>query len=142
MEQLQNQAMNLLYTLLMGLLNMAAGYVLFLGKAYVDKLKAQTIKIQNEDQKALADSTLSKLENLVKVSVIATEETVGRALKQSFADGKVDKSEILALSSQVRDDVYNQLSEGSKKLLNDEIGDVQVYIEKLIENSLKDIKNK
>lgn len=137
---IQGQLMGVLYTLLIGLLNIGVGYVLYLGKIYVGKLQAQTQKIQNEDQRALVESTLAKVENLVKVTVIATEETTGKALKQAFADNKIDKSEILALASQVRDEVYGQLSEDTKTTLSQEIGDVQVYIEKLIENSLKEIK--
>lgn len=140
MEQLQIQVTDFLYTVLSGLLTIGAGYILYLANVYVGKLKAQTQKIQNEDQRALADSTLSKLENLVKVTVVATEETTGKNLKSAFADGKIDKTEILALSSQVRDEVYNQLSTDAKTTLTQEVGDVQVYIEKLIENSLKSIK--
>lgn len=138
----QEQLMGLLYTLLIGLLNVGVGYVLYLVKVYVEKLKVQSQKIQNEDQRALVDSTLSRVENLVKVSVVATEETIGKELKKAFADGQVDKSEILALASNVRDEVYSQLSEDTKNALSQEVGDVQVYIEKLIENALAEIKAK
>jgi len=138
----QEQLMGLLYTLLIGLLNVGVGYVLYLVKVYVEKLKVQSQKIQNEDQRALAESTISRLENLVKVSVIATEETTGKALKEAFKDGQVDKSEILALASTVRDEVYAQLSEDAKNALSQEVGDVQIYIEKLIEKSLAEIKAK
>lgn len=138
----QEQLMGVLYTLLIGLLNIGAGYALFLLKVYVGKLQAQSQKIQNEDQRALANSAIEKVQHLVQVSVVATEEKVGKALKEAFADGKVDKSEILALSSTVRDEIYGQLSEESKAVLSAEVGDIQIYIEKLIENALKDIKAK
>lgn len=138
----QEQLMGVFQTLLIGLLNVGAGYALYLLKVYVEKLKVQSQKIQNEDQRALADSTISRLSDLVKVSVTAMEETVGKNLKQLFADNKIDKQEILDLATTVRDEIYGQLSEEAKSVLSSEVGDIQVYIEKLIENALKDIKAK
>lgn len=138
----QEQLMALLQTLLIGLLNIGAGYAVYLVKTYVAKLQAQSSKIKNEDQQQLVQSTLSRLEDLVKVTVVATEETVGKNLKELLKDGKIDKTEIIALSDQVKDEIYSQLSEDSKVVLNEQIQDVDLYISNLIEKVLAEVKTK
>jgi hypothetical protein len=139
---MKEQLMGLLQTLLYGLGNIGVAAILYYVKVAVDKAKAETAKIQNADQKALADAAIERLQDLAKVTVSSIQETVGKETKQLFLDGKVDRNELVALSTQAKDEILAHLSEDAKSVLSAEVGDLNLYVEKVIEATLADLKAK
>ena len=65
---------------------------------------------------------------MITKSVIATNETLGKAIKDGLADGKTNREELLALKDIVIEDVKAQLSQDSKDLISSEIEDLNAYI--------------
>lgn len=138
--EFQEQLIALLQTTILGILNIGAGFVVYYIKQMADKAKIKNQENQNEKQKILIDNAIDRLDLLITKSVIATNETLGKAIKDGLADGKTNREELLALKDIVIEDVKAQLSQDSKDLISSEIEDLNAYISNSIEVALKSIK--
>ena len=138
--EFQEQLIALLQTTILGILNIGAGFVVYYIKQMADKAKIKNQGNQNEKQKILIDNAIDRLDLLITKSVIATNETLGKAIKDGLADGKTNREELLALKDIVIEDVKAQLSQDSKDLISSEIEDLNAYISNSIEVALKSIK--
>ena len=95
---------------------------------------------KDERQKAIVDTTLDKVDELLKTNIIALENTVKKDMLELIADGKIEKEELKKLAENVKINVINQLGEGSIAILNETLGDVNGYLEVRIEEKLAEIK--
>lgn len=138
--EFQEQLIALLQTTILGVLNIGAGYLVYYIKQIADKAKIKNQENENEKQKILIDNAIDRLDLLITKSVIATNETLGKAIKDGLADGKTNREELLALKDIVIEDVKAQLSQDSKDLISSEIEDLNAYISNSIEVALKSIK--
>lgn len=138
--EFQEQLIALLQTTILGILNIGAGYLVYYVKQIADKAKIKNQENKNEKQKILIDNAIDRLDLLITKSVIATNETLGKAIKDGLADGKTNREELLALKDIVIEDVKAQLSQDSKDLISSEIEDLNAYISNSIEVALKSIK--
>ena len=138
--EFQEQLIALLQTTILGILNIGAGYLVYYIKQMADKAKIKNQENENEKQKILIDNAIDRLDLLITKSVIATNETLGKAIKDGLADGKTNREELLALKDIVIEDVKAQLSQDSKDLISSEIEDLNAYISNSIEVALKSIK--
>lgn len=138
--EFQEQLIALLQTTILGILNIGAGYLVYYVKQMADKAKIKNQENENEKQKILIDNAIDRLDLLITKSVIATNETLGKAIKDGLADGKTNREELLALKDIVIEDVKAQLSQDSKDLISSEIEDLNAYISNSIEVALKSIK--
>lgn len=138
---MKEQLMSFLQPVLFSLGSLLAAVISYYVALAVQKLKVETSKIQDEQQRELANKAIDRLHDLIDKTVVSTEETVGKELKQAFADGQISKDEIMALCPKVRDEVYAQLSSDTKDVLSKELTDVQAYIQVVIENALKNMKD-
>ena len=138
--EFQEQLSALLQTTILGVLNIGAGYLVYYIKQIADKAKIKNQENENEKQKILIDNAIDRLDLLITKSVIATNETLGKAIKDGLADGKTNREELLALKDIVIKDVKAQLSQDSKDLISSEIEDLNAYISNSIEVALKSIK--
>ena len=138
--EFQEQLIALLQTTILGILNIGAGYLVYYIKQIADKAKIKNQENENGKQKILIDNAIDRLDLLITKSVIATNETLGKAIKDGLADGKTNREELLALKDIVIEDVKAQLSQDSKDLISSEIEDLNAYISNSIEVALKSIK--
>ena len=138
--EFQEQLIALLQTTILGVLNIGAGYLVYYIKQIADKAKIKNQENENGKQKILIDNAIDRLDLLITKSVIATNETLGKAIKDGLADGKTNREELLALKDIVIEDVKAQLSQDSKDLISSEIEDLNAYISNSIEVALKSIK--
>ena len=138
--EFQEQLIALLQTTILGILNIGAGFVVYYIKQMADKAKIKNQENNNEKQQLLIDNAIHRSDLLITKSVIATNETLGKAIKDGLADGKTNREELLALKDIVIEDVKAQLSQDSKDLISSEIEDLNAYISNSIEVALKSIK--
>lgn len=137
---LENTVIQLLGIIIGGLLAIASAYMtLFVAKA-TQRAKVETEKLNDERQKAIVDATLDKVDELLRTNIIALENTVKKDMLELIADGKIEKSELKKLAQNVKENVLNQLGEGSIAILNETLGDVNGYLEVRIEEKLAEIK--
>lgn len=137
----QEQIIGLLQTTILGILNIGAGYLVYYISQLSQKAKIKNEATKDEKQKVLIDNAIDRLDTLVSKSVIATNETLGKAIREGLSDGKTSKEELLALKDIVIKDVNSQLSQEVKDILSNQIDDLNSYISNSIEITLKGLKD-
>ena len=137
---LENTVIQLLGIVIGGLLAIASAYMtLFVAKA-TQKAKVETEKLKDERQRKIINTTLKKVDELLRTNIIALENTVKKDMLVLIADGKIEKEELKKLAQNVKKNVLNQLGEDSLAILNDTLGDVSGYLDVRIEEKLAEIK--
>lgn len=137
---LENTVIQLLGIIIGGLLAVASAYAtLFVAKA-TQKAKIEIEKLNDERQRKIANATLDKVDELLRTNIVALENTVKKDMLVLIEDGKIEKDELKKLAQNVKENVLNQLGEGSIAILNETLGDVNGYLEVRIEEKLAEIK--
>lgn len=137
------QAMNLLIgNLTEGLFLLLLGFITYGCKVVIDFAKSKTQLIDDERQRSIIDNALNRLNNLVFGGVRAMEVSVASELRKAVKDGKVDRSELLKLKDVVRNEVLAGMNNDMKSAIELGVGEIDGYVNTLIENALADIKGK
>ncbi|MDU4480337.1 hypothetical protein, partial [Clostridium sp.] len=124
-----------------GAISVIAGYVTLYTKKLIEKVKAETDKVKDENQKALINSAIDRANDLVTKNVVKMEQTLVKEIKEKTEDGDIKKEELQKIATSVKENVLNQLSKESQDLINLEIKDLSGYIEAQIEVALGTLKN-
>ena len=133
MNVLNETLVNLLATIISGLIGIAL-LQLF------TYLRSKTSLIQDEQAKQIVDTTIDKVEKLINANIIKTENVSKPIMIQALQDGKIEKTELVKLRDEVRENVLSQLSQDSLDVLNDSLVDVEKYIDTKIESQLAILK--
>ena len=133
MNVLNETLVNILATIISGLIGMAL-LQLF------TYLRNKTSLIQDEQAKQIVDTTIDKVEKLINANIIKTENVSKPIMIQALQDGKIEKTELVKLRDEVRENVLSQLSQDSIDVLNDSLVDVEKYIDTKIESQLAILK--
>ena len=133
MNALNETLVNLLATIISGLIGIAL-LQLF------TYLRSKTSLIQDEQAKQIVDTTIDKVEKLINANIIKTENVSKPIMVQALQDGKIEKTELVKLRDEVRENVLSQLSQDSIDVLNDSLVDVEKYIDTKIESQLAILK--
>lgn len=135
-QQALNDFLTTILTLGLGLL---AGVIAL----YVEKLKAkikeETVKIKDEQTRALVDSAIDRLDKLIDDNVQFAQVTLVDQIKKGAVDG-YDVQDLKDVKQVVVENIYAQLTDDSKKLIETEIRDLDLYVNNKIEVVLGRIK--
>ena len=135
-QQALNDFLTTILTLGLGLL---AGVIAL----YVEKLKAkikeETAKIKDEQTRALVDSAIDRLDKLIDDNVQFAQVTLVDQIKKGAVDG-YDVQDLKDVKQVVVENIYAQLTDESKKLIETEIRDLDLYVNNKIEVVLGRIK--
>ena len=115
--------------------------VIIYTKKLTEKVKAETDKVKDENQKLLINSAIDRANELVTKNVVKMEQTLVKEIKEKTEDGDIKKEELQKIAESVKENVLNQLSKESQDLINLEIKDLSGYIEAQIEVALGTLKN-
>ena len=121
-------------------LAVASAYVTLFEAKATQKAKVEIEKLNDERQRKIANATLDKVDELLRTNIVALENTVKKDMLVLIEDGKIEKDELKKLAQNVKENVLNQLGEGSIAILNETLGDVNGYLEVRIEEKLAEIK--
>ena len=139
-NQLQESLIQLLSILIGGALTVATAYVgVFVQKA-TQKAKLEIAKIEDENAQVIFSNALEKTTTLINTNIVAMENTLKKELIVAIEDGKIEKDELRQLSTAVKDNVLNQLTDDTLNVLNGGIKDINQYLEMKIEEELAKIK--
>ena len=123
------------------LIGLVGAYLTLLIRKASERIKAQTKLIKDEATRNLVNNALDKTKEVVNKNVASASETIVKELKASTLDGKLTKEDGQVILGVVKGRVLTQLSDDIKGLASSEIGDIESYVETLIENSLKELKS-
>jgi chaperonin cofactor prefoldin len=140
MEQLQNQLLLIEQVIIGGAIAFGLAYLLKEVGVLFTYLKTKTSLIKDEKVRKIVDSTLDAVDKLVIKNITNVDVTLKPVILQSIADGKVTPDEINKLLEIVKNNTIKQLSDDSLKVLNDSLGDVDLYLESTIEDKLATLK--
>jgi len=127
------ELLNVLVSIVIALLGLVLAYVTY----YIRKVSQ---RLQEKSKNELIDNAISRLEQLVTVSVQAAEQTVAAELRQAVKDGKVDRSELLALADNVKQQVLAKLNTETLAILKETFGDVDRLVTDYIEAKVLELK--
>jgi hypothetical protein len=140
MEQIITDAIS---QILIAIVSLGVTYALFLIAKAKAKLHEATIQqIKDENQQKLIDNALERVSTLAANIVAKTEQTVAGVTRDAVKSGTVSKVELIALGKNAVKEVYAQLTDSTKSLLQDEVVDLEKYITDVVEKSVLELKNK
>ena len=140
MEAVQDALVNLLVTVAVGVIGIVGAYTTVYLKKITANIKSKTNKIENENQKALIESAIERVNDLVRVNVIKAQETLVKEIMEKTEDGIFDKSDLKAVADVVKNDVIKQMGEQVTELVKIEIDDLEGYVSAVIEKTLAELK--
>lgn len=140
MEAVQDALVNLLVTVAVGVIGIVGAYTTVCLNKITANIKSKTNKIENENQKALIESAIERVNDLVRVNVIKAQETLVKEIMEKTEDGIFDKSDLRAVADVVKNDVIKQMGEQVTELVKVEIDDLEGYVSAVIEKTLAELK--
>ena len=140
MEVVQDALVNLLVTVAVGVIGIVGAYTTVCLNKITANIKSKTNKIENENQKALIESAIERVNDLVRVNVIKAQETLVKEIMEKTEDGIFDKSDLKAVADVVKNDVIKQMGEQVTELVKIEIDDLEGYVSAVIEKTLAELK--
>ena len=140
MEAVQDALVNLLVTVAVGVIGIVGAYTTVCLNKITANIKSKTNKIENENQKALIESAIERVNDLVRVNVIKAQETLVKEIMEKTEDGIFDKSDLKAVAEVVKNDVIKQMGEQVTELVKIEIDDLEGYVSAVIEKTLAELK--
>lgn len=140
MEAVQDALVNLLVTVAVGVIGIVGAYTTVCLNKITANIKSKTNKIENENQKALIESAIERVNDLVRVNVIKAQETLVKEIMEKTEDGIFDKSDLKAVADVVKNDVIKQMGEQVTELVKVEIDDLEGYVSAVIEKTLAELK--
>lgn len=135
-QQALNDFLTTILTLGLGLL--AGVIALYVEKLKV-KIKEETAKIRDEQTRALVDNAIDRLDKLIDDNVQSAQVTLVDQIKKGAVDG-YDIQDLKDVKQVVIENIYAQLTDDSKKLIESEIKDLDLYVSNKIEIVLGQIK--
>ena len=140
MEAVQDALVNLLVTVAVGVIGIVGAYTTVCLNKITANIKSKTNKIENENQKALIESAIERVNDLVRVNVIKAQETLVKEIVEKTEDGIFDKSDLKAVAEVVKNDVIKQMGEQVTELVKVEINDLEGYVLAVIEKTFAELK--
>lgn len=127
-------------TVLLSLLSLFAAMASYGCKKLAEKFDAQKGKIKDEGERQLFENALFDVEKLTTTTINCIEQTTAKAMRQAVKDGKTDRAELVALSSQAAQEITAAIKPEAKQIIADNLGSFEGYLEKLIEDKVLAVK--
>lgn len=140
MEELREIAMQVLQTILCGLLSLAGAYAVFYLHKGQALLQAKTQQIQDASQRRLLEDALADVENLATVTVGAIEQTAAKAIREAMRDGATNRDELVNLGKMAFNDIKAKVSPQAQETIAENLGSFDDYLRNLIEAKVLALK--
>lgn len=137
---MQNAINDILANLLLAIIMLLSAYALHFLNRGVAKLKAETQKIDNEEQRNLALMAIDRLNDVATKTVNAIEQTTARELREAVKTGSINREQLIRLSQQAFDQIVDQLEPEYLAVLATTLGDMDSYIKNTIEAKVLELK--
>lgn len=105
------------------------------------KVKLETKRIQDEEQRKLLTDALEDLEDLTTKTVADIEQRTARALREAVKQGVRERAELEALAKEAYDEIAEAFKPESKALIQKNFGSFSKYLTKAIEAKVLELKS-
>lgn len=140
MEVIQSTVSEAAVTIVLALIGLLAAYATYGIHKLTEKVKTQTAQLKDEEARRLLNNALEDVEELTTVTVASIEQTTAKQLREAVKDGKVDRSELVALSKQAAEEITAAVKPETQKVIEENLGSFRDYISKLIEEKVLSLK--
>lgn len=118
-----------------------AAYAINAMRKLTEKVKLETQRIKDEEQRKLLNDALDDIEILTSKTVAQIEQTTAKTLREAVKNGVRDKTELEALSIKAFDEIAEALKPESKALIEKNFGNFSKYLTKAIEAKVLELKS-
>lgn len=122
-------------------LTLLSAYAINVAHKMTAKIKAETEKIKNQEQRTLLQNAIDDVDELVTKTVKQIEQTTAKDLRAAVKEGKMDKSALEVLAKQAYLEISEALTPEVKDLIQKNFGNISTYLTKTIESTVLDLKN-
>jgi ABC-type phosphonate transport system ATPase subunit len=140
METIQTVATDVLTNVALGVIALLSAYAMSFVKTAIAKAKTQTAQIKDEEARKLFTNALENVNELVGVTVGAIEQTTASTLRIAVKAGTSDRTELVNLGKQAFNEVKAAITPEAQRIITDNLGNFDLYLEKLIENAVRKVK--
>lgn len=140
MEEIRELLVNLLVVAMTGGISILGVYLQKVLKQLEIKAMAEIVKIEDEKKKMLIAGAFEDLADLVSKNVALTEQTLVKEIKAGAVDGKLTKEDAIKVANKVEADVLGQLKDDSKAVLEENLVDLNAYVQGMIEEIILGMK--
>ena len=140
--EIQSGTLEVLSSVVLALIALGGAYATHYIKMATDKLKAETMQIEDDKQRWMLDRALERMEKVAEKTVRKFEETSAKKIRMAIADGKANRKELESLATDAYKEIIHTLEPEYSMVIQSSLGDAKTYIMNTIEEKVKDIKLK
>ncbi|GAC41275.1 hypothetical protein [Paenibacillus popilliae] len=137
---MQEMAQDILSSLVMAALTLLSSYTLYYIRKATAKVSAEAAKISNDDQRALAQAAITRLDDVATKTVKTIEQTTAKELRRAVKNGQAAQEELAALAKQAYDEIVRTMEPDYLDALKSTLGDLDKYIKTTIEAKVLELK--
>lgn len=127
--------MNVLINILLSFLTLGGAYIIYLVNKLIIYLKQKT---KSEE----LTNALNQVNKLAETTVKSIEQTVAKEIREAVKDGKVTKDELKKLSNKAFEEIIKSLSPEYLSVLENGMGNIDIYVTNLIEQKVLELKKR
>lgn len=137
---MQDMAQEVLVNVALGVLTLLSSYALYYIRKATAKVTAEADKIKNDDQRALAQAAVERLNDIATKTVTAIEQTTASELRLAVKNGQATKDDLVRLSKQAYGEIVQTMQPDYLLALQNTLGDLDTYIKSTIEAKVLELK--
>lgn len=140
MDMIQTAAQDVLVSLALGTLALAAAYVSYYLSRLAQNLKTKTLSLQDEEARKVLLQALEDAERLARTAVEAIEQTAAKTIREAVQEGDMNRESLLALGQKAFDDLKSRITPQAQQVITKNLGDFDTYLKDLIEAEVYRLK--
>lgn len=137
---MQEMAQELLINVVLAVITVLSSYALLYIRKASRKLAAETAKIENDDQRALVQAAVARLDDIATKTVKTIEQTTAKELRRAVKNGQATKDELFNLSKRAYTEIVRTMEPEYLKALQETLGDLDQYIKTTVEAKVLELK--
>lgn len=137
---MQEMAQDILFNLTLAALTLLSSYALYYIRKATAKVAAEATKIANDDQRALAQAAIARLDDVATKTIKTIEQTTAKELRRSVKNGQASKEDLSALAKQAYGEIVRTMEPDYLDALKTTLGDLDKYIKTTIEAKVLELK--
>ncbi|MDU7473607.1 MAG: guanylate kinase [Paenibacillus macerans] len=137
---MQEMAQDILLNLALAALTLLSSYALYYLRKAKAKVSAEAAKIANDDQRALAQAAIMRLDDVATKTVKTIEQTTAKELRRAVKNGQASKEDLAALARQAYGEIVRTMEPDYLDALKTTLGDLDKYIKTTIEAKVLELK--
>lgn len=139
-NQLYNQTLGAIISIVQILLPLGSAFYGFCKVGGVKYIKSKIGLISDSRTRDLVNDGFDRIVDLLDTEITNAESTAKPLILQKIAEGQLNKDSLKDIGVKVAKSVMNQLPEKTINLLQQEVNDVSLYVNKKLEERLDKLK--